>query len=426
MIKRFISMIFGFITMLFVKREALQMFSYNPQAQPANWTGADALAPEDKEYYDKQLIRYAKPQLVHANFGQKRNIPQRSGNKIEFRCFAPLEKQLTPLTEGVTPDPQSLSVSKIEATVKQYGGFVELTDTIKLTSIDPIVTETVQLIGDQAGRTMDTLVRDVLHTGTNVYYADRTVNNAVTATNYRYQLDATAGLTVELLESVYAELKSVNAPQFDGYYILIAHPKALYSLKRDEDFRKANLYTNEVKKLYNGEVGEIAGFRIIENSEAKIIKADDLLSTSRTLKVASAVSTATATIPVSQTLVANALKDRYVLLNGTYYKIMSNTTSAIVLDSSTTASANDVIYPGEGGADGIAIFSCLALGKNAYGVTEIDGDALRTIIKGPQDPLEQRSTVGWKGRNATEILIPEYLFRIECGGKKATANLAAN
>ena len=66
------------------------------------------------------------------------------------------------------------------------------------------------------------------------------------------------------------------------------------------------------------------------------------------------------------------------------------------------------------------------MGANAYGVTEIDGGGLRTIIKqlgsgGTSDPLDQRATVGWKAMTTAEILVPQYLVRVESGSGYPTA-----
>ena len=68
------------------------------------------------------------------------------------------------------------------------------------------------------------------------------------------------------------------------------------------------------------------------------------------------------------------------------------------------------------------VFGCLMLGANAYGVTEIEGGGLQTIIKqkgsaGTADPLDQRSSIGWKAIKTAEILVQPYIYRIECKSK---------
>jgi N4-gp56 family major capsid protein len=69
--------------------------------------------------------------------------------------------------------------------------------------------------------------------------------------------------------------------------------------------------------------------------------------------------------------------------------------------------------------EGLAVFAPLFLAQNAYGVTEITGGGLQTIIKqlgsaGTADPLNQRSTVGWKAMKTAEILLQPYMIRVEC------------
>lgn len=65
-----------------------------------------------------------------------------------------------------------------------------------------------------------------------------------------------------------------------------------------------------------------------------------------------------------------------------------------------------------------AVFCTLFIGDGAYGVTEITGGGLETIIKqkgsaGTADPLDQRSSIGWKAMKTAEILVPNYLVRVE-------------
>ena len=80
-------------------------------------TGTSTLSAEMKTFYDKTLLDNAEPQLVHDQFGQERNIPAHGGKTIEFRKFSSLAKATTALTEGVTPDGKSLTVTSKTATV---------------------------------------------------------------------------------------------------------------------------------------------------------------------------------------------------------------------------------------------------------------------------------------------------------------------
>lgn len=64
------------------------------------------------------------------------------------------------------------------------------------------------------------------------------------------------------------------------------------------------------------------------------------------------------------------------------------------------------------------VYATLIFAANAYGTTEISGGGLQTIIKqkgsaGSADPLDQRSTVGWKATLTAKIISDEYMVRIE-------------
>ena len=300
-----------------------------------NTTLSPGLSVENKTFYDKTLLVEAQANLVHDQFAQKRPIPKKGGKKIEFRKFASLPKALTPLTEGVTPDGKSLSVSKIEAEVSQYGDYVVYDDVLDLTAIDPVVTEGVKVIGNQAGLTLDTITRNALQTGTNVFYCPKGDGTEVTSRN---ALDKTCKLTAKGVKKVAAFLKKVNAPKIDGSYVAIIHPFVAYDLQNDPEWIEAHKYTTP-ENIYEGELGKIGGVRFVESSEAKVY---------------------------------------------------------------------------EGG-----VFGCIFLGANAYGVTEIEGGGLKTIIKqlgssGVADALDQRASIGWKAIKTAEILLDSYIIRVEC------------
>lgn len=310
-----------------------------------------------KTYYDMRLIDMATPNLVHAQFAQKRPIPKNGGKHIEFRKFSSLPKASTALTEGVTPNGKSLTVSTVSSDVEQYGDFVVLSDMLELASLDNTVLETLKIIGKQAGLTLDGIVRDKINAGTNVYFCPSVSNGTATAVNQRSSLTANSKLTVDVVRRVVAKLRANNAPTIDGYYVGIIHPYVAYDLMSDPAWQNPHQYADP-KNLYNGEIGEIAGVRFVETSEAKIFKG-------------------TASEPQN-----------------------------------------------------LAVFSTLIFGADAYGDTEILGGGLETIIKqkgsaGTGDPLNQRSSIGWKCTKTAELLVPEYLVRVEsCSAYSSTA--AAN
>ena len=229
---------------------------------PLNTTTSSGMTAEMKTFYSKYLIENAKPALVYDQFGQKHNIPKNGGKTIEFRKYSPLPKATTPLTEGVTPAGKALTVSTVTATVKQYGDFVPLTDMLLLTAIDNNLVQALDLLGAQAGATLDTVTREILMGGTSVQYAEGQVTS-------RAMLTAEHKLTVKAVRLAARFLKKQNAPKIDGGYVAIIHPDIAYDIQDDPDWKEWNKYTTS-DKMFQGEIGKIANVRFVETTEAKI------------------------------------------------------------------------------------------------------------------------------------------------------------
>ena len=316
----------------------LQLFANTVQT-----TLLEGLSPEMKTFYDMTLIDEASANLVHDQFGQKRPIPANGGKTIEFRKFSSLPKATTALTEGVTPDGKSLTVTAITATVAQYGDYITQSDVLELTSLDNTILEATKLLGKQAGLTLDTIVRDKIHSeNKSIFWANEKTS--------RSNLAAEDQLTVKEVQAVVAHLRAQNAPTIGGKYVAIIHPYVAYDLMRDPEWIDAHKYANPTN-LYEGEIGEVAGVRFVQTTEAKI-------------------------------------------------------------------------YDG-------GVFSTLVFGEGAYGVTEISGGGLQTIVKqkgsaGTADPLDQRSSVGWKAIKTAELLVPNYICAIESKSAKWSAKASAN
>ena len=237
----------------------LQMFA-TASTQNQNTTGASGMSAEMKTFYEKRLIDQAEPALVHDQFGDPYPIPANGGKNIEFRKYDSLPKATTPLTEGVTPDGQTMNVSTVTAEVKQYGGWVPITDTLQLTSIDNNILQATKIIASQAGRTLDTIVRDVLAGGTNVIYAPKIGEGG-----------AETAVTSDLIARAATQLKAMNADPIGTSFVGIIHPYVAYDLRRDPDWIDVHKYA-QPDEIYNGEIGTLHGVRFVETSEAKIWK----------------------------------------------------------------------------------------------------------------------------------------------------------
>lgn len=220
----------------------------------------------NKTYYDKKLLETAKTQLVHAQFGQKRNIPRNNGKTVEFRRWTLFDPDaVATLTEGVTPDSQDLGQTAVTATVAQYGAFVEVSDLLELTAYDPVINDTAELLGEQMGIHIEHVTRDAMIATTNKQFAGGRVSAAT--------LTSSDKLTVAEIRKAVRTLKKNKARKFGGgrspHYICICDPDATYDLQSDSLWQDVSKYSN-AEQIYSGEIGRLFGVVFVESTEGKV------------------------------------------------------------------------------------------------------------------------------------------------------------
>ena len=302
-----------------------------------NTTQSTGMTAEMKEFYDRTLLERMKPNLPFLKHGQKRPIPKGSGKTISFRKFHSLEPATTPLTEGQPPQAKNLTVTEIKATVEQYGDYVEVTDVLTETAIDPIITETVEIEGEQAGETLNIVTRDILLNTTSVFNVGGGVDeDAITADDK---------LTADEVLKIQTIFRRANVkPMSDGYYLMFMSPEQAADIMRDPLWRDVSKYANAAKNIEEGEIGRLWKFKFIDTT---------------------------------------------------------------------------LVDP-EDNASGVSVFSGLAVGRDAYGIVDIEnGSKPKSIIKigkeddsDKSDPLNQKSTIGWKALMTAVRLNELALMRV--------------
>lgn len=82
-------------------------------------------------------------------------------------------------------------------------------------------------------------------------------------------------------------------------------------------------------------------------------------------------------------------------------------------------SPNAKVWKGstDGGKNGIGVYACEFMGKDAYKIIDVAGGNMEMIIKDKNEiggPLEQFGTVGVKFSAGCKIVYPERIIRVEC------------
>ena len=122
-------------------------------------------------YYDKRLLLRAEKELVYKQLGRVGTLPNGEGKTIYWTRYTNMPAQTAALAEGTDPTARGISAVTVSAVLAQYGDLTQVTDVLSLTAFDNVISSAVELLGYQAGLTVDSVVRDVVGATTNVIYA---------------------------------------------------------------------------------------------------------------------------------------------------------------------------------------------------------------------------------------------------------------
>lgn len=230
-----------------------------------NVSGQNQLSAEDKTFYERALLERLLPQLNFYKDAQKKKLPKNQGRTMNFRKFNSLTAPSASLTEGVTPDGNDLNVTTVTATVAQEGDFVLISDLIQMTGIDPVLTETSELLGEEAGVVVDNRIQTAISGGTNVYFAGGATTRAGLETA------ETKYLTADDIKKIVRKLKNANAKRFsDGYYHMQIDPDIAYDLMSDSAWVDVSKYSKP-EQMAKGELGKMHGMKFFETTNLSIV-----------------------------------------------------------------------------------------------------------------------------------------------------------
>src|SRR3990167_4765206 len=225
-------------------------------------------------FYDRSMLKAARPLLVHLRWAQVKDIPRNNSEVIKFRRYSLLSANTTALTEGTTPSGTSLTVTDVTATVSQYGDYITLTDFLVFTTLDPILTETADLLGQQAGNSLDKICRDVMVAGSTIQYASSstTVNTVsaamiLTRAEVREAVRTLQGNDAKKVTRMVNPSDGFDTSPINAAYIGIISHNTLFDLKDETGWLPVEKYASQ-SNVMEGEVGCIDDVRFIMTTNA--------------------------------------------------------------------------------------------------------------------------------------------------------------
>lgn len=228
-----------------------------------NMTGITEVDNSIIEEFDSLFIVEQEQQGVMDQFvSYQRQINAKS---IEFPKYASLAAATTPLTEDEDVVSTALSDSQIIFTPAEYGLSVTRTFLSSFQTGGKVDRAAAELVGENAGRTLDKLAILAAEASANQNFAD----GAADADS----LGASNVMDTELLNQLYNKLARKNIrPLSEGMYVAVMHDDQIADLRNSVgsgSFQDINKYARPEEVLRN-EVGMLAGFRIVRDNNITI------------------------------------------------------------------------------------------------------------------------------------------------------------
>jgi N4-gp56 family major capsid protein len=190
------------------------------------------------------------------------------GTSVKFTIFSELANATTPLTETSDVTAVAMADSQVEVSLTEYGNAINTTAKLRGTSFLDVDAVAANLIGYNAGSSMDTVVANVLKGATNVIYG----GGGATTPASNAEVESSDILEANDIRIATAQLRKANAQSFNGMYMAFIHPDVSYDLRRETgaaSWRDPHVYSN-IGPIYSGEIGAFEAVRFVETPRAPL------------------------------------------------------------------------------------------------------------------------------------------------------------
>ena len=440
---------------------------------------AGQFASDIENYIADETLPLARRQLVAYQFGDPLTLPKGRGTTYTATRYNRLPLPFAPLSEGVPPIGETMTIAQVSATALQWGDKVTITDVGEMTIKHPLFKKATELVALQLAETLERNTMNTLMAGTQVNYVNsRGSRGALVAGDV---LDTTTVIRTD------AALETLGAPRYMGdertdmkidvdaggakassnprampHYAAIIHTLVVADFRQNATVIQAWTYS-DLNRLYNYEAGEWSGIRFCKSN--MVPSFTGVAQLSGTAGTAGSLATGNYYITVTASDTQNQYESRIYQTSGAIAVTGPNGSISVTLPNivgytfnvyvGTTASpanlglsaSGPIVGPLAGQATqltpnttvvitalglaqvppaapatGLTVYPTFVLGRGAYGQVVLD-DAKFTYLKDADksDPLNQLRVVGWKTMYGTLIENQQFFARIESVSAYTTA-----
>lgn len=228
------------------------------------------ISPRTAAYAYSRFLRHVEPTLVLAKFGQVKAIPKNKSTTVKFRRALPYPAVTAPLQEGVTPSVKGTSFEDVTTNLQQWGDVHGLTDVIADTHEDPVLETMMQLTGEQAGKTTEQVLYNVLKGGTSVYYGNgasrAAVNTAISLNKQRAIVRTLTRNKARKITNVLNPSPNISTSAVEAAYVAVAHTDLEPDIRNMNGFVPVSKY-GQMKPLCPEEIGSVENVRYILSAD---------------------------------------------------------------------------------------------------------------------------------------------------------------
>jgi N4-gp56 family major capsid protein len=433
---------------------------------------APQFSADIEAYIADETLPLARKQLVVYQFGDPLELPKGRGTTYTATRYLRIPLPFQPLSEGVPPIGETMSIQQVNATAQQWGDKVTITDVAELTIKHPLFKKATEIVGLQVAETLERNTFNTLASGTQVNY--------VNSRGARASLVTGDVLNPSEVIRAYAMMFNLGAPRYNGdemtdtklqadaggarassnprtmpHYVAVCHPFVAADLKQDSRVSQAWSYS-DINRIYNYEVGEWNGIRFCESNMVPSFTGVALVAVNPA--ATGNLATGTYTVQVTGSDNQNQFESR---IYQTTTAVVTGPNGSITLTTPNTANFTYTVYVSAAGlttlanvglstsgpisgpmtgqavqlppntlvtitglgaaqtppsapGTGITVYPTFIFGRGAYGQVILDNvkfTYLKDADKG--DPLNQLRVVGWKAFYGTLIENQNFFMRIE-------------
>jgi N4-gp56 family major capsid protein len=223
-------------------------------------------------YIEKKVLPLTRRQLCAYQFATPATLPKGMGTTYTATRYNRLTVPFAPLSEGVPPVGETMTISQVSGVCQQWGDKVTVTDVAEMTIFHPVFQQAIRLTALQIAESDERNTYLTLMGGTQVNYVNQRGSRAA--------LVAGDVLDVHTVNRTVAALMTIGAPRFNGddetdmqvdvksggskasenprthaHYVSIIHPLVAADFRENPTVQTAWSYS-DINRLYNFEIGE--------------------------------------------------------------------------------------------------------------------------------------------------------------------------